>query len=87
MIKFLALIIAIILQFVGAIVALRSVKLTKYSVSWILISIGFLVMAIQRFIEIIPFIWRNWEKDVATINTWLGILTSVLIAVGVYLYS
>lgn len=83
MITFFVLIIAIILQFVGAIVALSLTKLTKYAVSWILISIGFLVMAIQRFIEFIPYVWRGWEKDVVAVNTWLGILTSVLIAVGV----
>ena len=85
MITFIALIIAIILQFVGAISAINSAKLTKYSLSWILLSLGFLLMAIERFIQIIPYIWRSWEKDVAMINTWLGIITSVLIAVGVIL--
>jgi signal transduction histidine kinase len=85
MITFLALIIAIVLQFIGAIVALSLTKSTKYSLSWILISIGFLIMAIQRFIEFIPFVWRGWEKDVAAINTWLGIITSVLVAVGLIL--
>jgi signal transduction histidine kinase len=83
MFTFFALLVAIILQFVGAITALSLNKRTKYSVSWILLSIGFLVMAIQRFLEIIPFIWRSWEKDVAFLNTWLGIITSMLIAVGV----
>jgi signal transduction histidine kinase len=83
MLTFFALLIAIILQFVGAITALSLNKRTKYSVSWILLSIGFLVMAIQRFLEIIPFIWRSWEKDVAFLNTWLGIITSILIAIGV----
>ena len=85
MITFFALIIAIILQFAGAIVALSSTRLTKYSLSWILISIGFLVMAIQRFIEFIPYVLRGWEKDVVAINTWLGIITSVFIAIGVIL--
>jgi signal transduction histidine kinase len=85
MITFLALILAIILQFAGAMVALGSIRLTRNALSWILISVGFLVMAIQRFIEFIPYVWRGWEKDVAAINTWLGILTSVLIAVGVIL--
>jgi signal transduction histidine kinase len=85
MITFLSLLIAIILQFTGAIVALSLTKKTKYSLSWILLSIGFLIMAIQRFIEFIPLVWRGWEKDVATINTWLGIITSVLVATGVIL--
>jgi signal transduction histidine kinase len=85
MITFLSLLIAIILQFTGAIVALSLTKKTKYSLSWILLSTGFLIMAIQRFIEFIPLVWRGWEKDVATINTWLGIITSVLVAAGVIL--
>jgi signal transduction histidine kinase len=85
MITFLSLIVAIILQFTGAIVALSLTKKTKYSLSWILLSIGFLIMAIQRFIEFIPLLWRGWEEDVAAINTWLGIITSVLVAIGVIL--
>ena len=85
MLTFFSLIIAIVLQFTGAIVALSLTKKTKYSLSWILLSVGFLIMAIQRFIEFIPLLWRGWEKDVAAINTWLGIITSVLVAVGVIL--
>ncbi|MGC8824769.1 MAG: sensor histidine kinase [Bacteroidales bacterium] len=85
MITLIALIIAIILQFAGALVAIGSIRMTKKALSWILLSIGFLLMAIQRFIEFIPYVWREWEKDVVAINTWLGIITSVLIAVGIIL--
>lgn len=85
MITLIALIIAIILQFAGALVAIGSIRMTKRAISWILLSVGFLLMAIQRFIEFIPYIWREWEKDVAAINTWLGIITSVLIAIGIIL--
>jgi signal transduction histidine kinase len=85
LITLIALIIAIILQFSGALVALGSIRLTKKAVSWIFLSLGFLLMAIQRFIEFIPYVWREWEKDVASINTWLGIITSVLISVGIIL--
>lgn len=65
--------------------AIGSIRMTKRAISWILLSVGFLLMAIQRFIEFIPYIWREWEKDVAAINTWLGIITSVLIAIGIIL--
>jgi signal transduction histidine kinase len=85
MITFLSLLIAILLQFTGAIVALSLTRKTKFSLSWILLSVGFLIMAIQRFTEFIPLVWRGWEKDVAAINTWLGIITSVLVAIGVIL--
>ena len=69
MITFVSLIIAIILQFVGAIVALGLIKKTKYSLSWIFISIGFLIIAIQRFFEFIPYVWKEFEKDLTQINT------------------
>ncbi len=85
MFTFFALIVAIILQFAAAIVAIGSIRTTKRAISWILLSIAFLLMAIQRFIEFIPFVWRQWEKDVAAINIWLGIITSILIAIGIIL--
>lgn len=85
MLTFISLIIIFILHFVAAFAALRLIKRTKYSISWILISTGLLIMAIQRAFEIIPHIFRNWEKDVSTINTWLGIISSLLLTVGVFL--
>ncbi len=83
MVTFLALVVAIILQFTAALVAIGSIGKTKKAISWILLSIGFLLMAIQRFLEFIPYVYRGWEKDVVAINTWLGIITSVLIATGI----
>jgi signal transduction histidine kinase len=85
MLTLISLIITIILQFIAAFTALRLIKKTKYSISWILISIGLLIMAIQRAFEFIPHVFRNWEKDVSTINTWLGIVSSLVLAVGVFL--
>lgn len=83
MITFLALLVAIILQFTAALVAIGSIGKTKKAISWILLSVGFLLMAIQRFLEFIPYVYKGWEKDVVAINTWLGIITSVLIAMGI----
>jgi signal transduction histidine kinase len=85
MITYVSLIIAIIPQFVGAIVALGLIKKTKYSLSWILMSVGFLLIAIQRFFEFIPYVWKEFEKDLSFINTWLGIVLSFLITAGVIL--
>ncbi len=85
MLTIVALVIAIVMQFFGAILALGLVKRTKYSLSWILISIGFLIIAIQRSFEFIPFVWKEFEKDISFINTWLGIITSILFTVGILL--
>jgi signal transduction histidine kinase len=85
MLTLISLIVTIVLQFIAAFTALRLIKKTKYSISWILISIGLLIMAIQRAFEFIPHVFRNWEKDVSTINTWLGIVSSLVLAIGVFL--
>lgn len=85
MVTLIFLMFAIILQFVGAIVAISLTKKTKYSLSWILLSIGFLVIAIQRFLEFIPYVWKDFKKDVDFINTWLGITSAMLFASGVIL--
>ena len=83
MITLIFLVIAIILQFVGAIVAISLTKKTKYNVSWIFLSVGFLMIAIQRFLEFIPHVWKDFQNNVEVINTWLGIASSVLFAAGV----
>jgi hypothetical protein len=52
MIEFISLIISIILQFVAAFFAMRLIKRTKYSLAWILLSLGFFFMAIRRLFEL-----------------------------------
>ncbi len=87
MITLIALIISILLQFVAAIYSIRLTKVTKYRLSWILISVGFLFMAIRRFIEFISFLGGDYFKDLSILNNWLGIITSLLITAGVILIT
>jgi signal transduction histidine kinase len=79
-----ALIISIILQIVATIVIISLIKVTRFNVSWILLSIGFIFMAIRRLIEFLPFTGFELSRFVISINNWLGILISVLIVVGVF---
>lgn len=79
-----ALIISIVLQLVATIVIISLIKVTRYNVSWILLSIGFIFMAIRRLIEFLPFMDVELSRFVISINNWLGILISVLIVVGVF---
>jgi len=79
-----ALILSIVLQFAAALLAIPLIKKTKYNVSWILISIALVLMAIRRIIELMPFIQKNTGLPEVSLAHWLGILTSFIILIGVF---
>jgi signal transduction histidine kinase len=79
----LSLIAAMILQIFAAFISIRLTRVTKYNLSWMLISAGFILLAIRRFLELIPLI-----SD-AEINRqlfiWMGVTASVFFAAGLFL--
>jgi len=79
-----AIILSIFVQLIATIFAIRLIKLTKYNVSWILISIGLLIMAIRRFFELLPFIDKTLSEPMLILNSWLGIIISLLMVVGIF---
>ena len=79
-----AIIFSVFVQLVATIFAVRLIKATKYNVSWILISIGLMIMAIRRVFEFLPFIDKTLSEPMLILNSWLGILISILMAVGIY---
>lgn len=79
-----ALILSIVFQFAAAIIAIPLIKKTKYNVSWILISIALVLMAIRRIIELIPFIQNNAGAPDVSLAHWVGVLTSFVIFIGVF---
>src|SRR5512138_681173 len=83
MITKIALVLSILLQFFAAFAAIRLTKVTKYNLSWILISLGFLVMAINRLFELIPVLYEKIPIDMNVVFTWMGLITSFLVATGV----
>lgn len=83
MITKIALVLSILLQFFAAFAAIRLTKVTKYNLSWILISLGFLVMAINRLFELIPVLYEKIPIDMNVIFTWMGLITSFFVATGV----
>lgn len=85
MVTVIVLIISIVLQFIAAFLALRQIRITKGRLSWILISIGFLFMAIKQTIEFIPYIHSKMYQEITTFSNWLSISTSILITIGVTL--
>jgi signal transduction histidine kinase len=80
---FYGLITAFILQFVAAALAISLTRVTRYNFSWILISIALILMAARRLFEIIPYFVPDYTRDMTTLNTWLGILISLLITVSI----
>jgi len=76
---------SIILQLIAAGIALKLFSVTKYALSWILITIGFLLMVILRFIEFLPFISDYKPDYFRELYIWMGVITSVFFATGVYL--
>jgi signal transduction histidine kinase len=85
MITKIALIVSILLQFVAAFIAIRLTKVTKYNLSWILISTGFILMVLSRMIDIIPFFYEKMPFNTVAVITWIGFITSLFFVVGVIL--
>jgi Signal transduction histidine kinase len=85
MVRLIALIISIILQIIAASIALRFMKLTKYRLSWILLSLSFVFMAVRKIIQLFEFFRGTPSFTWQLINEWLGVLISVMIIGGVIL--
>jgi signal transduction histidine kinase len=87
MVRLIALIISIVLQITAGVIALRFMKLTKYRLSWILLSLSFVFMAVRKFIQLIeyfsdtPSLSYTWQM----IDEWLGVVVSIFIISGVIL--
>ena len=85
MITGIGLIIAILLQIIAAVIALNLISVTKRRLSWILISLGFLLMALRRVIELLPFISGEIQNELTYFDNWLGITSSIFIIIGIIL--
>jgi len=85
MVRLIALIISIVLQIIAASMALRFMKLTKYRLSWILLSLSFAFMAVRKFIQLVEYFRGTPSFTWQLIDEWIGVLISVMIAGGVYL--
>lgn len=83
MFRLIALIVSIFLQLVAVVIALRLTKVTKYKISWILISLGFVFMAVRRLIDLFQFMQNKPIDDLNIINDWIAVIISILISLGV----
>jgi signal transduction histidine kinase len=85
MVRLVALLISITLQLIAAIFALRLMRVTKYRASWVLISLGFVLMAIKHAIKLIQFLNDDFSFYLTLADDWLGVIISFLFTAGVFL--
>jgi signal transduction histidine kinase len=85
MIRLIALIISIVLQIIAAVIALRFMKLTKYRLSWILLSLSFVFMSVRLIIQLFEVFRGTPSLTWKLIDEWIGVLISVMIIGGVIL--
>jgi signal transduction histidine kinase len=85
MIWLIALIISIVLQIIAAAIALRFMKLTKYRLSWIFLSLAFALMAVRKVIQLFEYFRGTPSYTWQMIDEWVGVLISFMIIVGVIL--
>lgn len=76
--------ISLFLQVAAAAIAISMFKRTKFNSSWILISIGFLLMAISRVFELWPTIYPEMEDQMQIVQRWLAFIISLVLLVGVF---
>ena len=71
------------LHIVAAIISISLVKKTKYNASWILISLGFVLIAIYRYLDLFPVLSDENSKELILYQRWLGLIISVVLVIGV----
>jgi signal transduction histidine kinase len=78
----LALILAVLLQFAAAFIAISLIRYTRYNFSWVLISFAFLLMAVRRLIELMEVLPPDSSVLENPVSSWMAVGISVLILLG-----
>ncbi|MFI3303906.1 MAG: histidine kinase [Rikenellaceae bacterium] len=73
-------IIAIIVQTVAILFALRLVRLTKYNAVWILFIVGFLVLSAERYLQLINYNGGEVSSEIFHVT---GFVVSIGLSIGV----
>ncbi len=76
-------VIAIILQIIGAAIASELIRKTKFNIAWILLSLAFVLMAIQLCFRFFGFIKDEPPFYIDMVCNTLSIITSFCIVFGV----
>ncbi|HZL10553.1 MAG TPA: sensor histidine kinase [Prolixibacteraceae bacterium] len=78
-------VIAIVLQFFAVGVAIKLTRVTKFNFSWMLLTLGFILMAVMRLVEFLPYVTDIEPQDYREIFVWMGVITSLAFAIGVFM--
>lgn len=76
-----ALIVSVVLQFGAFIITISLVQKTRFIVSWILISVGFLLMAVRRLSELI-YLTSDQFGTMAVLNAWIAVVISMIMFIA-----
>ncbi len=85
MITLIALGFAAFLQLAAAVIALLLLKVAKGKISWLMISIAFIFVAVRRVFEVIAILKGEYPVEHFYTYHWLGIFVSVIMALSVLL--
>ncbi|WP_417013684.1 sensor histidine kinase [Alistipes sp.] len=80
MIKF-SLIVAVVIQTVATVYALRLVRATKYNAVWILFIIGFSLLSVERIVQVM--VVNGGVGIPQETFLWLGVVISICLSIGV----
>lgn len=75
---------SLLFQMLAAGIAISLFKRTKFNVSWILITTGFLLMFVSRVVELIPTIDSDGSAELMILQRWLSFVVSLVLLVGVF---
>ncbi len=74
-----ALIVSTLFQFGAFFITASLIRKTFFNISWIAISLGFLLMAIRRLMELVHYIRSDVSFSYPLIYNWLAVFISILI--------
>ncbi|MEA3505071.1 MAG: histidine kinase, partial [Bacteroidota bacterium] len=77
-----ALIISVLLQFGAFFITISLIQKTKFNISWIMISTGFLLMAFRRLKDLIDLINIENNDIHAHIDSWIAVVISLLMFIA-----
>ncbi len=83
MLTTIALILAIVLQILAFVTTIWLLRYVKSRLAWIMIAIALVFMGIRRLIDLLEHLGSEVPVQLFRIDSWLGILVSVILAVSV----
>lgn len=77
-----ALIVSVLLQFGAFFITISLIKKTKFNISWIMVSIGFFLMAVRRLSDLISIVNHSREGIQTYVDSWIAVFISLVMFVG-----